>query len=101
MEPKPESVSPLHAASELTAEEKAVVDKLAGRPLAHDELFVIRTYRTHPAPEGEARQEAAKQLREAMDTIGQKLSDVPPKELERELDRALRDVRPGYRSVLE
>lgn len=95
MEPASQSSPRLHVASELTAEEKAVVDKLAGHPLAHNEVFVIRTYRTHPAPEGEARQEAAQQLRGAMDTIGQKLKDAPPKELERELDKALRDVRQG------
>ena len=101
MQERLELSSPLHAASELSAEEKAVVDRLAGRPLADNELFVISTYRVHPPPTGKAREKAAEEIRGAMDTIARKLKDVPAEELERELDDALRKVGPGYRSIRE
>jgi hypothetical protein len=101
MNAKLEIRPPLHAASELTAAERAVVEKFAGRPLGDSEVFVISTYRVHPAPAGEAREEAANELREAMNVIGRKLKDVPPKEIEQQLDNTLRDVRPGYRRVAE
>jgi len=66
-----------------------------------ENLGSANIYRVHPAPTGAARGDASQALRRAMDAIGRKLKDVPAAELERELDKALRDVRPGYRSVRE
>ena len=80
-------------ARDLSAEERAAVEKLLGRPLADDEAFDIHTYRPHEAPKGEARKKAAAELAGAMEEISAGFRDAPSQELEEEIDRACEEVR--------
>ena len=95
------SVTLFHPTSDLTAEEKAVVEKLVGRPLAEDEVVNVRAFRTRPAPAGRAKKEAVRALKAQLDRMAERVKDVPPEELDAVLDEALKHARPSYQSIHE
>ena len=95
------SITLFHPTSDLTAEEKAVLAKLVGRPLAEDEVVNVRAFRTRPAPVGRAKEEAARALKAQLDRLAERVKDVPPEHLDAALDEALKHARLSYQSIHE
>ena len=95
------SVVLFRSTSDLTAEEKTVVEKLVGRPLADDEVVNVRAFRARPAPIGRAKKEAARALKAQLDSLAACVKDVPAEHLDAALDEALKQVRPAYQSIHE
>ena len=95
------SVALFHTTSDLTPDEKAVLEKLVGRPLADDEVVNVRAFRARPAPKGRAKKEAARALKAQLDRLATGVKDVPPEHLDAALDEALKQVRPAYQSIHE
>jgi len=76
------ALSPIHAARDLSPEEKSVVEKFLGRSLADDESFDIQAYRCHPAPQGEDRQAAWKRLNSVTDRMAEKAKRLSDDDLD-------------------
>jgi hypothetical protein len=84
-------------ARDLSAPVKAALENLLGRPLQDDELVSLRVYKSHEAPLGEARRDAARTLEEQLDRMAGKVKDVPQNEFETAIDEALEQARPKRR----
>ncbi len=84
-------------ARDLSAPVKAALEILLGRPLQDDEQVSLRVYKSHEAPLGEARRDAARRLEEHLDRMAGKAKDVPQNEIETAIDEALEQVRPKRR----
>lgn len=95
------NLAPFRAAAELTREERALVEKLVGRPLGDDEVINVRTFRARAAPTGQRKREAARELKRQLDALAERVRNVPPEDVDAALDEALKHVRPTYRNVHE
>lgn len=86
----------IYKASELSAHERQVVERLLGRLLGEDEAFRLTAPVgdvVKPAPTGLARQEASRRLREHIERMSARTQDVPEEELNAAIDQALAEAR--------
>ncbi len=85
----------------LTDTERSVLASLVGRPLKDDEVFDIGVYAPEEASREGQRASGEKHLADALDDIQATAPDVSREEFEREVDQAMRAVRPRYQSIRE
>ncbi len=86
----------VHKASELSADERQVVERLLGRALGENEAFRLSApvgAVIKEAPRGAAKEEAASQLKEHMERMRARTQDVSEEELNDAIDAALAEVR--------
>jgi hypothetical protein len=83
----------LHKAGELAPHVKEAIESLLGRVLQEDESIGIRTYRARNAPAGPARNMAYRRLLGRIDTMADRVKNVPEAELEAAIDEAVEFVR--------
>jgi hypothetical protein len=86
-----------HRASELRPETRAAVEAELGRSLDDEEEVSIMAFAPHEAPEGDARQDAARRLTAHLARVDERLEQASKKEIEENLQEALRSVRPRCR----
>ena len=86
-------MQPLHKAGELAPQVKEAIESLLGRALQEDESVGIRTYRAKNAPAGPARDMAYRRLLGRIDTMADRVKNVPEAELEAAIDEAVDFVR--------
>ncbi len=87
----------IHKASEMKPQTRAALEAELGRSLGDNEQVSIMAFEPQPAPTGEARSQATRELKEHLKQIDEKRKGVPDSEMEETLDEALRSVRPRYR----
>jgi hypothetical protein len=82
-------------ASELAAEERAVLERIVGRPLEDTDMVGVTIDGTlvQPAPEGEARERAWQEMMDGMREMQERVKDVPEEELYALIDEAIEYVR--------
>jgi hypothetical protein len=95
------SVVLIHKATDLVPEMRAAVEAQLGRSLRDDEEVTIRTSDPHPAPDGEVRREIAERMRRHFELADSRVAPGTEEEIEKEINEALREVRPSYRDYRE
>ena len=86
--------SPVVHFNELSPDERAVIEKIVGRPVGDRDIVDVRV---RPAVEAD-RQASAQAVLDAMNSLAAGiLPDVDPEELEAAIDEACDDVRHGRR----
>lgn len=86
----------VHKASELSADERRVIERLLGRSLGEDEAFGLSAPVDSPiktAPVGVAKQEASRRLMQHVERMSVHTRNVPEEELHAAIDEALAEVR--------
>jgi hypothetical protein len=79
----------------LSPQERALLGKIVGRELRDGEVVGVQANPIiKPAPTGEAREKAARELKEAMDDLA---AEVDPDATEEELDALLDEAREAAR----
>jgi len=85
--------SSLRKAGALDPQVRAALEALLGRTLHGDESVSVRTYRSKPAPTGDARRAAYSQLLERASRTAEKVKEVPEVEVDSAIDEAASFVR--------
>jgi hypothetical protein len=88
----------LRKVTDLSAEERAVIEKLLGRPIGDRELVFIDVC-LPPATTQEERDEVVERLKRLFDEMDAYRQPVSPVEEEEIIDEALRSTRPNYRPI--
>jgi len=83
-------------ASDLSPDQKAVIEALLGRRVQGGEAVSIRTFEPATVPR-ERKLEIANELRKYFAEVDASLEAVPEEEAEKIIAEAMRSVRPGYR----
>ena len=81
----------LRKAAELPPDTRHAMESIIGRSLLEDEVIAINVYR--PAPSGQAREDASRQLLERIDKTAQRGRGVPEEEIDAAIDEAVDHVR--------
>ena len=81
----------LRKVAELPPDTRQAMERILGRALLEDEAIAINVYQ--PAPTGEARDEASRQLLERIDKTAQRAKGVSDKEIDAAIDEATDHVR--------
>jgi hypothetical protein len=84
----------VYRVSELSPEQRLVIEGLLGRSLKDQESLTIRPV-IRSAPTGEERRQLAQRLAAHMDSMADKAKDVPQAELENAFEEALRAGKRG------
>ncbi len=87
----------IHKASELKPQTRAAVEAELGRSLQDDEDVSIMAYSSHESPAGDARRQAAQQLRAHLERVDGLAPGAGEEDVKDALNEALRQARPGYR----
>lgn len=85
----------VHEVRNLSPEERAVIERLLGHELAEDEIIGVQSNLiVKRAPTGEAREQAARELKAARDALAAQIDPrATPQELDDLIDEARRAVR--------
>ena len=80
-------------ASDLAPEQRALIERWLGRPLAVDETISLSAYRAHPAPTATERQGLRRDIITEAREIGARAGDISEQEAGALVDEALRQIR--------
>jgi len=86
----------VHKASDLSPEQKRVVEALLGNALQEDESISLRTFQgqmIQAAPAGQAREDAFRRLQERIERTARRGEGVPEDEIDAAIDEAAGYVR--------
>jgi hypothetical protein len=83
--------------TELSPEQKAVIEELLGRQLLDREAVSLRAF--EPPTVSETQQRAVEELRRFLETPGRPQPGVSDEELDAAITEAMRTVRPHYTPV--
>jgi len=81
----------LRKVAELPPDTRHAMESIIGRSLGEDEAISINVYK--PAPTGQAREVASRQLLERIDGTANRVQGVPEKEIDAAIDEATDHVR--------
>ncbi|MBI1354145.1 MAG: hypothetical protein GC160_07350 [Acidobacteria bacterium] len=84
----------IHNSRDLSAEERAVLERLLGRSLREGEAVGVQALRESPAPTGAERERAAEELRAAADALAMQIDPhASADELDSLIEEAIAAVR--------
>ena len=83
----------VHRATDLSGDERVIVERWLGRALSADETISVSAYRPHPAPIGNEREAMRRDIITQAREIGSRAPDVTEQELDHLLDEAFAEVR--------
>ena len=83
----------IQRASELAGDERLIVERWLGRTLSNDETISISSYRPHPAPDRDERQDLRRKIIAQARDIGSRAGEVSDREINDLLGEAFDDVR--------
>jgi len=84
-------------ARDLSPAAKKVFEAILGRNLQDDDEVGIWASRPHPAPTGQPRKDAWRELNQHLDLMGSTAKDLPADEIEKLVDDVCYEVRHGHR----
>ena len=83
----------IHRASDLTGDERTIVERWLGRVLSNDETISVNAYRPPTVPEIARRQKLRRDIVAQAREIGSRAEDITDREIEHLLGEAFSDVR--------
>jgi hypothetical protein len=83
----------VHKAGELAGDERLLVERWLGRPLANDETISVNVYRPHSAPTGDDRQNLRQEILTQAREIGSRAQDASEKDVDALVDEAFAATR--------
>ncbi len=86
----------VRTASELSADQKAVIESLLGRRIAEDEAISVRAIQP-PALSPQWRRELAERLKQYFAEVDAQRAPGSAEDADEIITEAIRSVRPGYR----
>jgi hypothetical protein len=84
----------VHHVKDLSSDQRLAIESLLGRSLRDNESVTIRPAVVgKDAPQGEERARLVRQYQKHLDTLAERVSDVPEEEIDQAIDEAIRQSR--------
>jgi hypothetical protein len=83
----------VHKAGELAGDERLLVERWIGRPLANDETISVNVHRPHFAPTGDDRETLRREILTQAREIGSRVQDASEKDVDALVDEAFAATR--------